>query len=206
MLVDVVNLENKKTGSIELNEEIYALPAREDILHMAVKYQLAKRHTGNHKTKGISEISGTTRKPWNQKGTGRARQGSLRSAQFRGGAVIFGPVVRDRSIDLTKKFRRLALKHALSVKNLSQRLIVVDSLSMSEYKTKALIAKLEKLNVSSALFVSSEKDVNFAKACSNIVGVDVIPVVGLNVYDILKHDYLVVSQDAVKALEERLNG
>ncbi|MBN9543812.1 MAG: 50S ribosomal protein L4 [Alphaproteobacteria bacterium] len=206
MLVDVINLDKNKVGSVELNDEIYALPARQDILHMMVNYQLAKRRSGNHKTKGISEISGTTRKPYAQKGTGRARQGSLRSPQFRGGAVIFGPVVRDHSFDLTKKFRKLALKHALSVKSLGERLIVVDSLAMSEYKTKALVAKLETLGVSSALFVSAEKDENFAKACSNIIGVDVIPAVGLNVYDILKHDYLVVSQEAVKALEERLNG
>lgn len=206
MKVNVINMENALVGSLLLNEEIFALSPRLDLLHRIVNWQLAKRRSGNHKTKGISEISGTTRKPWSQKGTGRARQGSLRSPQFRGGAVIFGPVVRDHSFKLTKKLRKLGLKHALSEKNLNQKFIVVDSVEMPDFKTKSLVDRLNKLNLSSALFVTANKDENFARACSNIIGIDVIPTIGLNVYDILKHEHLVITQDALKLLEDRLNG
>lgn len=204
MLVEVVNLDNKVVGEVTLNEEIYALPVRDDVLHMMVRYQLAKKQSGNHKAKVISEISGTTKKPWKQKGTGRARQGSLRSPQFRGGAVALGPVVRSHAFELTKKFRKLALKHALSSKNFAQQLLVVDNLKLDAPKTKLLLDKLSFLGLNNALFVSAEKDEVFTKACANIIGVDVIPSCGVNVYDILRHNHLVIAKDALPLIEERL--
>src|SRR5258706_14356643 len=144
MKLTVRNLDNQEVGDIELAEEVFGLPVRRDILARVVDWQLAKRRAGTHKTKGISEISGTTKKPYRQKGTGRARQGSLRSPQFRGGARIFGPVVRDHAYDLPKKVRKLGLKTALSVKQAEGKLIVVDSLGESA-KTKELAQAFAKL-------------------------------------------------------------
>jgi large subunit ribosomal protein L4 len=170
-----------------------------------VNYQLAKRRTGNHKTKQIWEVSGTTKKPYNQKGTGRARQGSLRSAQFRGGGVIFGPVVRSHAHDLTKKVRSLALKVALSAKAADGKLVILDKASASSPKTKALAAQLTKLNLANALFIDgAELNVNFALASRNIPFIDVLPSQGANVYDILRREVLVLTTDAVQALEARL--
>src|SRR5581483_3550656 len=139
MKVAVKTLENKAAGDIDLSETVFGTKMRKDILARMVQYQLAKRRAGTHKTKGVSEISGTTKKPWKQKGTGRARQGSLRSPQFRGGAVIFGPVVRSHAIDLPKKVRNLALRVALSAKQAEGKLIIIDSLDVKEAKTKALV-------------------------------------------------------------------
>src|SRR5271154_4634007 len=145
MKLSITNLENQEVGSIELDETVFGLPARKDILARMVNYQLAKRRAGTHKAKQIGDISGTTKKPWKQKGTGRARQGSLRSPQFRGGAVIFGPVVRSHAFDLQKKVRKLALKTALSAKLSEGRLIVLDRATIDTPKTKALVARLAKL-------------------------------------------------------------
>src|SRR5207248_8378482 len=138
MKLTVRNLDNQEVGDIELSEAVFGLPVRRDILARVVNWQLAKRRAGTHKTKGISDIQGTTKKPWRQKGTGRARQGSLRSPQFRGGAVIFGPVVRSHEFSLQKKVRRLALKTALSAKQAEGKLIVVETAKLAEAKTKAL--------------------------------------------------------------------
>src|SRR5215510_7722537 len=137
----VRNLDNEEVGDIELADEVFGLPVRRDVLARVVNWQLAKRRAGTHKTKGISEIQGTTRKPYKQKGTGRARQGSLRSPQFRGGAVIFGPVVRSHEFGLQKKVRRLGLKTALSAKQAEGKLVVVDEARLDEAKTKALRAR-----------------------------------------------------------------
>ncbi|MBN8827081.1 MAG: 50S ribosomal protein L4 [Sphingobacteriia bacterium] len=206
MKVNVLDFEkNKVVEEIHLDEGIFGLPVRDDILHRYVQWQLAKKQAGTHKTKGVSEISGTTRKPWKQKGTGRARQGSLRSPQFRGGAVIFGPVVRSHAYNLNKKFRKLALKHALSTKYLGQSIKVVDSLNLKEIKTKVLKDQLAKLEIKNALFVDVNKNDSFSKACANLIGIDIIPVVGLNVYDILRHDHLVITKDALAGIMERLN-
>src|SRR5438046_2881852 len=143
MKLTVRNLDNQEVGDIELAEEVFGLPVRRDILARVVNWQLAKRRAGTHKTKGISDISGTTKKPYKQKGTGRARQGSLRSPQFRGGAVIFGPVVRSHEFGLQKKVRRLGLKTALSAKQAEGKLIVIDAAQLDEPKTKALRARLD---------------------------------------------------------------
>src|ERR671934_1577078 len=153
MKLTVRNLDNKEVGDIELAEEVFGLPVRRDILARVVNWQLAKRRAGTHKTKTISEISGTTKKPYRQKGTGRARQGSLRSPQFRGGAVIFGPVVRSHEFGLQKKVRRLALKTALSAKQAEGKLIVLEAAKLEEAKTKALAQRLDKLGWASVLII-----------------------------------------------------
>ena len=205
MKVPVTSLDNKKSGEIELSDSIFGLTPRGDLLHRMVNWQLAKRRAGTHKTKGISEISGTTKKPFKQKGTGRARQGSLRSPHYRGGAVIFGPVVRDHGFDLPKKVRKLALRHALSAKAADGKLIVLDKVEAKAPKTKDLAGKLSALGISSAVIVGgAEIDVSFDLAARNLPKIDVLPQQGINVYDILRRDTLVLSRDAVEHLEERL--
>ncbi|MBI1274578.1 50S ribosomal protein L4 [bacterium] len=205
MKVKVVTLENKAAGEIELNDAVFGLPERADILQRMVEYQRAKARQGTHKTKTISEISGRKAKPFKQKGGGRARQGSLRSAQFRGGATIFGPVVRSHAIDLPKKVRKLALKTALSVKAAAGELMIVDSLSFDKPKTAEMKQKLTQLGVSSVLFVDGNAvNEGFKKSVANLVSVDVLPQIGANVYDILRHDNLVLTKEAVQLLEERL--
>ena len=205
MKLQVTNLDNKEVGSIDLSDEIFGLPLRRDILARCVQWQLAKRRAGTHKTKGISEIQGTTKKPWRQKGTGRARQGSLRSPQFRGGAVIFGPVVRSHAFGLQKKVRRLALKTALSAKQAEGKLVVLEAAKLEEAKTKALAERLAKLGWNSALIIDGPTvDANFARAVRNIPGIRLLPQQGANVYDILRRDTLVLTRDAVSHLEARL--
>ncbi len=205
MKLAITDLENKKTGEIELAEAVFGLPVRRDLLARAVNWQLAKRRQGTHKTKGISEISGTTKKPYKQKGTGHARQGSLRSPQFRGGATIFGPVVRSHEHGLPKKVRKLALKTALSSKQAEGKLLVVDSFSAKAAKTKELAGKLGKLGWTSALLIDGPAvDENFRRAAANIKGVDLLPQQGANVYDILRRDLLVLTKAAVEHLEARL--
>ena len=204
MKVTVKNLDAADVGAIELDEAIFGVDVRADLLSRLVHWQLAKRRSGNHKTKGVSEIAGTTKKPYKQKGTGRARQGSLRSPQFRGGATIFGPVVRDHGYDLPKKVRKLGLKTALASKLKDEKLIVLDEAKLTEPKTKALKAQLEKLGVTSALIVDGAVDENLKKAAANLIGIDVLPQIGANVYDILRRDTLVLTKNAVEALEARL--
>jgi large subunit ribosomal protein L4 len=205
MKLTVRNLDNEEIGDIELADEVFGLPIRRDILARVVNWQLAKRRSGTHKTKGISEIRGTTKKPHKQKGTGRARQGSLRSPQFRGGARIFGPVVRSHAFDLQKKVRRLGLKIALSVKQDEGKLVVIDAAHTGEAKTKALRARLAALGWDSVLFIDgSVVEENFARATRNLPRVDVMPQQGANVYDILRRDTLVLTREAVRQLEARL--
>lgn len=205
MKAKVINLDNAAVGELALDAEVFGLPVRADILQRVVEWQRAKARAGTHKTKGVSEISGTTKKPFKQKGTGNARQGSLRSPQFRGGATIFGPVVRSHAFDLPKKVRKLGLKTALSSKAANGKLFVVDALSANAAKTSELLKKINAIGLKKPLFIDAEQvnDV-FAKAVRNIPGVDVLPQIGANVYDILHHDELVLTQDAVKALEARL--
>ncbi len=206
MKLKVTNLDNKDVGSIDLADDIFALPeVRRDILARMVNWQLAKRRAGTHKTKGVSEIQGTTKKPWKQKGTGRARQGSLRSPQFRGGATIFGPVVRSHEFGLQKKVRRLALKNALTAKQKDGKLVVLDKASAKDTKTRALAKQFEALGWTSVLIIDGPTlDENFARAARNLPGIDVLPQQGANVYDILRRDTLVLTRDAVQALEARL--
>ena len=205
MKLAVKTLDNTEAGDIELADEVFGLPIRRDILARMVHWQLAKRRAGTHKTKGISDIQGTTKKPWKQKGTGRARQGSLRSPQFRGGAVIFGPVVRSHEFSLQKKVRRLALKTALSAKQAEGKLVVLEEARLAEAKTRALAERFEKLGWGSVLIIGgAELDENFARAARNLPQVDVLPQQGANVYDILRRDTLVLTRDAVQQLEARL--
>lgn len=205
MKCSVLNLDNKKVGDFSLPEALFGLPKRVDILARMVNYQLAKRRAGTHKTKGISEVSGTTKKPWRQKGTGRARAGSLRAPQMRGGGIVFGPVVRSHAIDLPKKVRALALKTALSVKAQSGALIVLENLDAGTAKTSALRDKLTTMGITSALVIGGATlPEDFVRAASNIPRVDVLPTQGINVYDILRRQTLVLTTDALKSLEERL--
>lgn len=202
----IKSLDGKEAGSITLDKDVFGLEVRTDLLHRAVQYQLAARRSGNHKTKTISEISGTGKKPYKQKGTGNARQGSLRSAQFRGGATIFGPVVRSHAIDLPKKVRALALRTALSSKASAGKLVVLADTKASTHKTKDMAANLSKMGITSALFISgNEVDANFARATNNIPHIDILPSAGANVYDILRHDTLVLTKDAVDLLTARLS-
>jgi large subunit ribosomal protein L4 len=204
MRATVRTLDNQEVGDIELADEVFGLPVRPDILARVVNWQLAKRRAGTHKTKGISDISGTTKKPYKQKGTGRARQGSLRSPQFRGGAVIFGPVVRSHEFGLQKKVRRLGLKTALSAKQAEGKLVVIDTAHVDEAKTKALRARFDALGWESVLIIDGAVNEDFARAARNLPKVDVLPEKGANVYDILRRDTLVLTRDAVQQLEARL--
>ena len=209
MKIKVTDIDSKAHGEIDLADEVYkdifGRPVRRDLLARCVNWQLAKRRSGNHKTKEIGDISGTTKKPYSQKGTGNARQGSLRSPQFRGGATIFGPVVRSHAHDLTKKVRKLALKTALSSKVKDGKLIVWDGTAGASGKTKDLTAKLKTLGLKSLLVIDGPAvDEKFALAARNIPNVDVLPQQGANVYDILRRDTLVLTKAAVEHLVERL--
>jgi large subunit ribosomal protein L4 len=206
MKLEVVNLQNKKVGDIELPSSIFKQPIRVDILSRVVEWQLAKRRSGAHKTKEIAEISGTTKKMYRQKGTGGARHGSKRAPQFRGGAVIFGPVVRSHAYSLPKKVRQLGLKSVLSSKLESGDIIVVDSFEINKPKTKDLKAILANFGTENILLidVDTARLTNTALAAGNVIGFDVLPQIGANVYDILRKEKLILTIEAVKALEARL--
>ncbi|MDG2286729.1 MAG: 50S ribosomal protein L4 [Alphaproteobacteria bacterium] len=204
MKLSVKTLDAQDKGEIELDDSIFGIEPRRDILARVVNWQLAKRRAGTHKVKLIGDIRGTTARPYRQKGTGRARQGSVRSAQFRGGATVHGPVVRSHAHDLPKKVRRLGLKCALSAKQAEGKLIVLDSAEGSG-KTKDLVKQLETLGWTSVLLIDGpEANASFLRACNNIPKIDVLPTQGANVYDILRRDILVLTRDAVEHLEARL--
>ena len=206
MKCDVLTLENKKVGSIDLADGVFGSEVRKDVISRMVNWQLAKRRSGNHKTKNVSEIRGTTAKPWNQKGTGRARAGTVRSTQFRGGATVFGPVVRDHGHKLPRKVRRMALRSALSSKQAEGKLKILDVAKLDKPKTKDLAAKLSVLGWSNVLIVAgAEVDGNLALAAANIANVDVLPQQGVNVYDIIRREMLVLTKDAAAHLQERLS-
>jgi len=201
---NVKTIANAAKGSIELADSIFGIEPREDIMARVVKWQLAKRRSGNHKVKGRSEIARTTAKMYKQKGTGRARHGAASVVQFRGGGVVHGPVVRDHDHKLPKKVRALGMRSALSAKAAAGKLIIVDELS-SDGKTASLRAALTKLGADNALIIGGESvDANVSRAASNLHRVDVLPQQGLNVYDVLRRDVLVLSKDAVAFIEERL--
>ena len=204
MKIEVNSLDNKKIKDIDLDKQIFGLELKEEIIYRMVRYQLAKRRSGNHKTKGISEISGTTKKPFKQKGTGNARQGSKRSPQMRGGAVIFGPQVRSHAHKLPKKIKKLALKMAISKKIKDGKFKIINELKMSKPKTNLFRSKLTGLKLDSVLFIDGKDiDNNFLLASKNVPKIDILPVAGINVYDILKRDYLVLSENAVNSIKER---
>ncbi|MBL4613720.1 MAG: 50S ribosomal protein L4 [Magnetovibrio sp.] len=205
MKLDVISLDNKKSGSVDLDESIFGLDVRSDLLARAVNWQLAKRRAGTHAVKGRSDVSGGGKKPFKQKGTGSAHQGTSRAPQMRGGGVVFGPTQRSYEHKLPKKVRKLALKTALSAKQASGKLVVVDSAELKAPKTADLSKKLAALGWGSTLVIDgAEVNKNFALAAGNIIGLDVLPTQGANVYDILRHDTLVLTQDAVEKLQERL--
>jgi len=204
MDLKITTLAGDDAGKVKLSEEIFGLDPREDILARVVRWQLAKKQQGTHKAKGRAEINRTGAKMYKQKGTGRARHHSARAPQFRGGGKAHGPVVRSHEHDLPKKVRALGLKHALSAKAKASSIIVIDELKLTEAKTKVLAANFTKLGVTNALLISgSEVDANFKLAASNIPNIDVLPIQGINVYDILRRGTLVLSKAAVEALEER---
>ena len=204
MQIDIKTLDNGSAGSVELADEIFGAAPRADIMARVVHWQQSRRRAGTHKTKGLSEVSGTTKKPYRQKGTGNARQGSLRAPQYRTGGVVHGPVVRDHGYDLPKKVRRLGLISALSQKQAEGKLVVIDSAGGVE-KTRDLNAKLRVLGWTSALIVDAAVDPLFLRASRNIQGLDVLPTVGANVYDILRHDLLVVTSAGLEGLTARLS-
>lgn len=204
MKADVTTLEAKKAGTVDLPDSVFGLEPRADILHRMVRYQLAKRRAGTVSVKGRAEIVGSTAKIMRQKGSGRARHSTRKVNLFRGGGKQFGPKPRDHSISLPKKVRALALRHALSAKAKSDEIVVLDKASVKEAKTGALRKKFDKLGLASALIIDgAEVDENFSMAARNIVGIDVLPVQGINVYDILRRDKLVLTKAAVEALEAR---
>ena len=200
--VSVYNMEGKETGKMELNDSIFAAPVNEHLVHMAVVLQLANKRQGTQKAKTRSEVRGGGRKPWRQKGTGHARQGSTRSPQWTHGGVVFAPVPRDYSFKLNKKEKRAALKSALTSRVAENKFIVVDSLKMDEIKTKKFAEVMGNLKVEKALVVLNDMDVNVIKSASNIPTVKTAQTNELNVFDVLKYDTVVVTKDAVKAIEE----
>ena len=206
MKLDVIKLDGGKGGSVELSDAVFGIEEiRGDILQRMVTWQLAKRRAGTHKIQVRNEVSRTGKKMYKQKGTGGARHGSRRAAQFVGGAKAHGPVVRSHAFDLPKKVRALALKHALSSKAKSGALIVLDQAVVAEAKTAALRANLEKIGVTNALVIAgAQVDEAFGKAARNIPNVDVLPNAGLNVYDVLRRRTLVLTKDAVEAISARL--
>lgn len=205
MKLTVKNLNDKNVGSIEVDDTVFGAPVRKDILNRVVNWQLAKRRAGTHKVKGRSEIKATGAKIYRQKGTGRARHGPRSVVQFRGGGVVFGPSVRSHGFQLPKKVRKLGLKTALSSKQAEGKLIVLDTLAVDAAKTKDLATRLSGLGLTSALFIDGpEVNGDFARAAGNLIGIDVLPPQGANVYDILRCDILVLTKDAVVQLEARL--
>jgi large subunit ribosomal protein L4 len=204
MKLDVTSLDGASAGSIDLSDEIFGLDPREDLIARMVRYQLAKRRAGTHQALGRADIWRTGKKMYGQKGTGNARHGSARAPQFRGGGKAFGPVVRSHAHDLPKKVRALALKHALSAKAKDGGIIVWADANLADPKTKGLKAQFEKLGLKSALIIDgAEPQVNFSLAARNIPQIDVLPVQGINVYDILRREKLVLTKAAVDALEAR---
>ncbi|MFC4624981.1 50S ribosomal protein L4 [Daeguia caeni] len=204
MDLTITTFEGKDAGKVSLNEAIFGLEPRDDILQRVVRWQLARRQQGTHKALDRGEVSRTGSKMYKQKGTGRARHSSARAPQFRGGGKAHGPVVRSHEHDLPKKVRALGLRHALSAKAKASDLIIVDDLAAAEAKTKLLSAQFAKLGLDNALLIGgAEIDANFKRAASNIPNIDVLPVQGINVYDILRRGKLVLSKAAVEALEER---
>ncbi len=200
--VSVYNMEGQEVGTIELNDSIFAANINEHLVHMAVVQQLANNRQGTQSAKTRAEVSGGGKKPWRQKGTGHARQGSTRAPQWTGGGVVFAPKPRDYSFKLNKKEKRAALKSVLTSKVNENKLIVVDELKFDTIKTKNMVAVLKNLNANKALVVLNEKDDTVIKSANNIPNVQTALTSTINVYDILKHDTMVVTKAAVATIEE----
>ena len=200
--VTVYNMEGKEVGTIELNDAVFGVEINEHLVHMAVVNQLANNRQGTQKAKTRSEVSGGGRKPWRQKGTGHARQGSTRAPQWTGGGMVFAPVPRDYSFKMNKKEKRAALKSALTSRVQANKLIVLDQLTMDAPKTKAMQNVLNSLNVNKALVVTKENDANVVLSARNIPDVKTALVSTINVYDVMKYNTVVLTKDAVAAIEE----
>ena len=200
--VSVYNMEGKEVGNMDLNDAVFGVEINEHLVHMAVVQQLANNRQGTQKAKTRSEVSGGGRKPWRQKGTGHARQGSTRSPQWTGGGTVFAPVPRDYSFKLNKKEKRAALKSVLTSKVNESKFIVLDELKLAEIKTKQIKAVLDNLKVEKALIVTKEKDDVVVKSVNNLPKVATTALNNINVYDILKYDTVVVTSEAVAAIEE----
>ena len=204
MKINVCSLDNKSLKEVNLDKNIFQVEVKNEIIYRMVRYQLAKKQSGNHSTKSISEISGTTKKPFKQKGTGSARQGSRRSPHMRGGSAMFGPRVRSHAHKLPKKIRSLALKMSLSQKCSEGKIMILSDLALSKSKTSLLKDKIKKFDAKSILFIGGKKiEKNFLNASKNIPNIDVLPSQGLNVYNILRRDYLFISEDALNFINER---
>lgn len=202
--LDIYNLEHQKVGSIELDPSVFGVAVREHLFYDVVRYQLAARRAGTHAVKGRAQVSGGGKKPWRQKGTGRARQGSSRSPHWRGGGVVHGPHPRSHAFDLPKKVRRVALKSALSRRCEEQALWVVDNFEFPEIKTRNVVKVMEAFNFDDMLVILSQKDESVLLSTRNLQKVKVLPVEGLNVYDVLKHRNLVLTASAVEQITARL--
>ena len=200
--VAVYNMKGEQTGSMDINDDIFAVKINEHAVHMAVLQYLANQRQGTKGTKTRSEVRGGGRKPWRQKGTGRARQGSIRSPQWTGGGVVFAPKARDYSVKLNKKQKRLALKSALSAKVRDSKFIVLDSLTLSDIKTKEMVKVCENLKTDNALVVLDSVDHNVIMSARNIPGLKTAGINTINVYDIVKHDTFVVTKEAVAQMQE----
>jgi len=200
--VSVYNMEGKEVGNMDLNDAVFGVEINEHLVHMAVVQQLANNRQGTQKAKTRSEVSGGGRKPWRQKGTGHARQGSIRAPQWTGGGVVFAPVPRDYSFKLNKKEKRAALKSALTDKVANAKLIVVDELKFEEIKTKNFAQVMKNLDVNNGLVVVNENDVNVMMSAKNIADVKMALPNTINVYDIMKAGKVVLTKDAVKTIEE----
>ena len=206
MKLSINSLDNKLLKEVTLNKSIFNVKFKNEIVYRMINYQLAKKQSGNHKTKTISEVSGTTKKPFKQKGTGSARQGSKRSPHMRGGSVSFGPRVRSHAHKLPKKIRALALKMVLSQKYSEGKLKILGDLNLKECKTAILKTKIKKMKIDSALFVGGSKiQDNFLYASKNIPNIDILPYQGMNVYNIMKRDYLVISEEALNSINTRFS-
>ena len=200
--VTVYNMEGNEVGTMELNDAVFGVEINEHLVHLAVVRQLANNRQGTQKAKTRSEVSGGGRKPWRQKGTGHARQGSIRAPQWTGGGVVFAPVPRDYEVKMNKKERRAALKSALTYKVQENKLVVVDSLALAEAKTKEMQKVLTNLKADKALVVTADDDQKVVLSARNIADVQTATVNTINVYDVMKHNTVVVTKDAVASIEE----
>jgi len=207
MKISVLNLKNKSVGDIDLNTNIFAIKTFPDLIHQYIRYQNAKSRQGSHKTKTRSEVSGRSKKPFSQKGTGNARQGSNKPPNFRGGAVSMGPQNRDYSFNLNKKEKKLALKSALSTKFIDKKIVIIDTFEIKSFKTKELYSDLKKFDYKSALFIHSESglDKNFKLASANIPKVSILNQKGINVKDLISFDKIFIEQKSINEITKRLS-
>ena len=207
MKKSVINLQSKTVGDIDLDSTIFGIKKLPDIIHQYIRYQNAKSRQGSHKTKSRSEVSGRSKKPFSQKGTGNARQGSNKPPNFRGGAVSMGPVNRDHSFSLNKKEKKLALKSALSIKINEDKVFIIDTFEIKSFKTKDLYSNLKKFDYKSALFIHSQSgiDKNFKLASSNIPKVSILNQKGINVKDLISYDKIFIEQKSINEITKRLS-